>query len=276
MNDQIAESYLLAAEAGSGPKSAESARISIDNVSLRFPGAGNRLPVEVLNDISLEIRDGEFVCLIGPSGCGKSTLISLIAGYLEPTSGSIRVDGSTVSGPGPERVMVFQTPSLFPWCSVTENIAFGMKLGTNQARYPDVTGKVKELTKLVGLEGFEKHYPYELSGGMRQRVEIARALAVDPAILLMDEPFGALDALTRLTLQRETLRIWESTRKTIMFVTHDILEAVILADKIIVFSERPARIKEIFQITLGRPRRRDGADVAQIARDIADLLGVTL
>lgn len=276
MNDQIAESYLLAAEAESGSKSAESARISIDNVSLRFPSAGNRLPVEVLNDISLEIRDGEFVCLIGPSGCGKGTLISLIAGYLEPTSGSIRVDGSTVSGPGPERVMVFQTPSLFPWCSVTENIAFGMKLGTNQARYPDVTGKVKELTKLVGLEGFEKHYPYELSGGMRQRVEIARALAVDPAILLMDEPFGALDALTRLTLQRETLRIWESTRKTIMFVTHDILEAVILADKIIVFSERPARIKEIFQITLGRPRRRDGADVAQIARDIADLLGVTL
>lgn len=256
--------------------SAESARISIDNVSLRFPGAGNRLPVEVLNDISLEIQDGEFVCLIGPSGCGKSTLISLIAGYLEPTSGSIRVDGRPVTGPGPERVMVFQTPSLFPWCSVTENIAFGMKLGTNQARYPDVTGKVKELTKLVGLEGFEKHYPYELSGGMRQRVEIARALAVDPAILLMDEPFGALDALTRLTLQRETLRIWENTRKTIMFVTHDIVEAVILADKIIVFSERPARIKEISQITLGRPRRRDGADVAQIARHIADLLGVTL
>ncbi len=232
--------------------------------------------MEVLDGISLNIRDGEFVCLIGPSGCGKSTLISLVAGYAKSTRGTIFVDGHAVEEPSPERVMVFQAPSLFPWYSVKQNVAFGMTLRANRSRYRDVSGRVAELLQLVGLQGFADHYPFELSGGMRQRVEIARALAVDPAILLMDEPFGALDALTRLALQREMLRIWETTRKTIMFVTHDIMEAVMLADRVVVFSARPAKIREVVSIDLARPRHRDGAEAARMARHIAGLLGVTL
>lgn len=251
-------------------------RIGIEHVGLSFPGTGSRETVEVLNDVSLSLQDGEFVCLIGPSGCGKSTLLSLVAGYARPTSGTISVDDHRVEGPSPERVMVFQSPSLFPWYSVSQNVAFGMTLKANRGQYPDVPGRVDELIRLVGLQGFAGHYPFELSGGMRQRVEIARALAVDPAILLMDEPFGALDALTRLTLQREMLRIWESTHKTILFVTHDIMEAVMLADRVVVFSQRPARIKEVISIGLIRPRHRDSAEAARMALRIADLLGVTL
>lgn len=251
-------------------------RIDIDRIGLEYPGTGSRGTVEVLDGVSLNIRDGEFVCLIGPSGCGKSTLLSLVAGYAKSTRGTISVDGHTVEGPSPERVMVFQAPSLFPWYSVRRNIAFGMTLQANRGRYPNAPARVDDLLQLVGLQGFADHYPFELSGGMRQRVEIARALAVDPAILLMDEPFGALDALTRLALQREMLRIWESTRKTILFVTHDIMEAVMLADRVVVFSPRPARIKEVVSIDLARPRHRDSADAARMAHRIANLLGVTL
>lgn len=252
------------------------ARIGIEHVGLTFGGTGNRGAIEVLNDVSLSIRDGEFICLIGPSGCGKSTLISLLAGYVKPTTGTVSVDGHVVEGPSPERVMVFQAPSLFPWYSVKDNIAFGMTLKANRGRYPDVGSRVNELIRLVGLQGFADAYPFELSGGMRQRVEIARALAVDPAILLMDEPFGALDALTRLSLQREMLRIWESTRKTILFVTHDIMEAVILADRVVVFSPRPAVIKEVVSIGLARPRHRDSRDAVLLAQHIAELLEVAL
>lgn len=252
------------------------ARIGIERLGLTFLGAGSRGAIEVLKNVSLDIRDGEFVCLIGPSGCGKSTLISLIAGYVKPTAGSIAVDGHTVDGPSPERVLVFQTPSLFPWYSVKKNIAFGMTLKANQARYRNVASRVDELIELVGLQGFGDAYPFELSGGMRQRVEIARALAVDPAILLMDEPFGALDALTRLSLQREMLRIWESTQKTILFVTHDIMEAVMLADRVVVFSPRPAEVKEIVSVEISRPRHRTSPEAVGLAQHIAELLGVPL
>lgn len=262
--------------AGARVSPSPATRIGIEDVGLGYPAMGNRGIVEVLDGISLNIRDGEFVCLIGPSGCGKSTLVSLVAGYAEATRGTISVDGRAVEGPSPERVMVFQAPSLFPWYSVRQNIAFGMTLRANRSRYRDVPGRVAELLQLVGLQGFADHYPFELSGGMRQRVEIARALAVDPAILLMDEPFGALDALTRLALQREMLRIWETTRKTIMFVTHDIMEAVMLADRVVVFSARPAKIREVVSIDLARPRHRDGVEAARMARHIAGLLGVTL
>lgn len=250
--------------------------IEIDGVSLTFPESGNRPPVPVLNNISLSIEKGEFTCLIGPSGCGKSTLLSLLAGYIQPLTGTVKVGGAPVSGPGPDRVMVFQSPTLFPWFTVAENIAYGMKLRANRQRFPNANDRVTDLTQLVGLSGFEQHHSFELSGGMRQRVEIARALAVDPDILLMDEPFGALDALTRMSLQRETLKIWEQTKKNIIFVTHDIIESIILADKVVVFSSRPANVKEIVEIDLPRPRHRDSNEVSAIASHIATLLDVTL
>ncbi|WP_340149041.1 ABC transporter ATP-binding protein [uncultured Sneathiella sp.] len=250
--------------------------IWIEDVSLTFPGGGKRPSVQVLDEVNLHIKEGEFVSLIGPSGCGKSTLLSLLAGYNEPTDGLLKVNSHDVSGPGPDRVMVFQSPTLFPWYSVRENIAYGMNLESNRGRFPDVDLRVSQLINLVGLTGFDKHYPFELSGGMRQRVEIARALAVDPDILLMDEPFGALDALTRIALQRETLKIWEETQKTILFVTHDMIEAVILSDRVVVFSNRPASVQEIIDIDLPRPRHRDSKEVIEIARKIATLLDVKL
>jgi len=224
--------------------------IWIEDVSLTFPGGGKRPPIQVLDDVNLHIKPGEFVSLIGPSGCGKSTLLSLLAGYNEPTNGLLRVNSHTVSGPGPDRVMVFQSPTLFPWYSVRENIAYGMNLESNRGRFPDVELRVSQLISLVGLSGFDKHYP--------------------------DEPFGALDALTRIALQRETLKIWEETKKTILFVTHDMIEAVILSDRVVVFSNRPANVQEIIKIDLPRPRHRDSKEVIEIARKIATLLDVKL
>src|SRR5262249_47957997 len=155
-------------------------------------------PLKVLEEVSLDVRRGELICIIGPSGCGKSTLLSILAGYVSPTTGEARVNGKTVDRPGSDRLMVFQSPTLFPWCTTEQNIAFGLRLSANRGKVRDLNATVRDLIELVGLKGFERHYPYELSGGMRQRVEIARALAVDPALLLMDEPFGALDALTRI------------------------------------------------------------------------------
>jgi ABC-type nitrate/sulfonate/bicarbonate transport system ATPase subunit len=250
--------------------------IAIKGVSLTYPGVGERAAVAVLDEVSLTSGKGEFVCLIGPSGCGKSTLLSLLAGYIKPSAGTLLVNGHPIDGPGPERVMVFQNPTLFPWYSVAENIAFGLRVTRKSKNSLGINRKVDGLIRLVGLEGFAKHYPFELSGGMRQRVEIARALAVDPDILLMDEPFGALDSLTRLQMQRETLRIWEETRKTILFVTHDIAEAVVMADNVVVFTRRPARVKETVPVRLRRPRHRDSAEVAEISRHLADLLEVKL
>jgi ABC-type nitrate/sulfonate/bicarbonate transport system ATPase subunit len=189
---------------------------------LIYGGERGRAPLKVLEDVSLEIRRGELICIIGPSGCGKSTLLSILAGYIRPSMGEARLNGNLAKGPGSDRLMVFQSPTLFPWCTTEGNIAFGLRLRANRSKRADANTIVRELIELVGLTGFERHYPYELSGGMRQRVEIARALAVDPTVLLMDEPFGALDALTRLGMQREIVRIWQETGKTILFVTHDI------------------------------------------------------
>jgi NitT/TauT family transport system ATP-binding protein len=241
-------------------------------VSLTYPAVGLREPVSVLEAISLEVKPESFVCLIGTSGCGKSTLLSLVAGYLAPTSGRIIVDGEPVAGPGPDRIMVFQHPTLFPWCSARANVAFGLGLRAHRGRVKNVPETVDRLLTLVGLTGAGDRYHFELSGGMRQRVEIARALAVDPRVLLMDEPFGALDALSRLSMQREMLRIWQQTRKTVMFVTHDIEEAVLLADTVVVLSQRPATIKETLDISLARPRLREDPKVGELARHIATLL----
>jgi len=246
--------------------------IRLEDVSLTFPAAGTREPVRVLDAISLDVEPGRFVCVIGTSGCGKSTLLSLIAGYLKPTRGRVIVDGHPVQAPGADRIMVFQHPALFPWCTASDNVAFGLRLRAHRGRAHDVKGTVDRLLALVGLSGAGDRFPFELSGGMRQRVEIARALAVDPRVLLMDEPFGALDALSRLSMQREMLRIWEQTGKTVMFVTHDIEEAVLLADTVVVLSQRPATVKETIDISLSRPRQREDPKVRELARRVALLL----
>ena len=259
-----------------GIRHGENGIIAIRNLSLIYDGERGRAAIKVLEGITLQVQRGELICIIGPSGCGKSTLLSILAGYVRPTAGEARVNGKRVELPGSDRLMVFQTPTLFPWCTTKENIAFGLRLRGNRRKAGDVGAAVQNLLELMGLKGFEQHYPYELSGGMRQRVEIARALAVDPALLLMDEPFGALDALTRLGMQREILRIWKETGKTILFVTHDINEAVVLADRIVVMTQRPARIQELIELDLERPRRHDDARVAALVTRIGSLLNVTL
>jgi NitT/TauT family transport system ATP-binding protein len=229
------------------------AHIVIDNVSKVFEGDGRRMVA--LQDISLEIPHGQFVCLLGPSGCGKSTLLNAIAGFAPPTSGKVLADGVPVAGPGPERGMVFQEYALFPWMTVEQNVGFGLEIkGMARAQ---IAARVGELLKLLSLEDFAKRYPKDLSGGMRQRVAIARVLALDSPIMLMDEPFGALDALTRRNLQDELLRLWAELKKTVIFVTHSIEEAIYLADRIVVMTYRPGTIKRDMLVDL--PRLRDPA-----------------
>jgi NitT/TauT family transport system ATP-binding protein len=255
---------------------AQSAQIRFKDVSLVFDNTKGRGALEVLSNVNFDVVPGEFVCIIGPSGCGKSTLLSLLAGYLQPSGGSVLIDGTPVATPGSDRVMVFQSSTLFPWLTAAGNVAYGLRLRRNRAKVRDWRAKVAELLHLVGLEGFENHFPAELSGGMRQRVEIARALAVDPETLLMDEPMSALDALTRITMQGELIRIWQETRKTVMFVTHDIDEAIIMADRILVMGQRPSAVKQEFRVGLPRPRHRDAPEVGALSREIANLLGVTI
>ncbi|PQP01091.1 sulfonate ABC transporter ATP-binding protein [Massilia phosphatilytica] len=229
------------------------AHLVIDNVSKVFDGDGRRMVA--LQDITLEIPHGQFVCLLGPSGCGKSTLLNAIAGFAPPTSGRVLADGVPVAGPGPERGMVFQEYALFPWMTVEQNVGFGLEIkGMARAQ---IAARVGELLRLLSLEDFAKRYPKDLSGGMRQRVAIARVLALDSPILLMDEPFGALDALTRRNLQDELLRLWAELRKTVIFVTHSIEEAIYLADRIVVMTYRPGTIKRDILVDL--PRLRDPA-----------------
>jgi len=223
-------------------------KLAVDRVSMVFERDGKR--TEVLNNISLEVADGEFVCLLGPSGCGKSTLLNAMAGFLAPTSGQIRVDGEVVRKPDPRRIFVFQERGVFPWLTVEGNIGFGLaKLSKSEREQ-----RIARYVRMVGLQGFEKTYPQELSGGMKQRLEVARALAVNPDMLLLDEPFGALDSITRLIMRGELLRIWEAERKTVIFVTHDIDEAVQLADRVVVMSARPAVIQRIVNIDIPHPR----------------------
>jgi NitT/TauT family transport system ATP-binding protein len=206
--------------------------------------------VNVLQKISLEVCEGEFVCILGPSGCGKSTLLNVIGGFLKPAAGGVMIDGEPVNGPDPRRIFVFQERGVFPWLTVEGNIAFGLFRLSRAQR----AERIAHYVKLVGLTGFEKAYPAELSGGMKQRLEVARALAVNPDMLLLDEPFGALDSITRLIMRGELLRIWEAEKKTILFVTHDIEESVQLADRVIVMSARPATIRRIVRIDMPHPR----------------------
>lgn len=239
----------------------------------RTEGKGT-MEFTAIKDLNLVVRRGEFITIVGPSGCGKSTFLDMLAGLNHPTSGEIHIDGKQITGPALDRGIILQGYALFPWRTVWENVAFGLeikKIPKKERRRISL-----EFINLVGLQGFDDRYPYELSGGMKQRVAIARALAYDPEVLLMDEPFAAVDAQTRETLQDELLRIWEETQKTIIFVTHSIDEAVLLADRVAVMSTNPGTIKEIVEIKLTRPRRvgdiRNSADFTWIRHKVWTLL----
>jgi NitT/TauT family transport system ATP-binding protein len=208
--------------------------------------------VAAVEDVSLEIAAGEFVSILGPSGCGKTTLLNMVAGFIPPTQGEILLNGRRIQGPGPDRGVVFQSFALFPWKTVLDNVGFGLKMrGVPKAERDRIA---REYIALVGLTGFEDRYPHELSGGMQQRVGVARVLANHPDLMLMDEPFASVDAQTRMTLQEELTRIWEARQPTILFVTHDVEEAVFLANRVIVLSARPGRVREVIHVALPRPR----------------------
>lgn len=232
---------------------ARSIKVKVDNVQKEFDGRNGRMAA--LNGVSLDIHENEFVCVVGPSGCGKSTLLNIIAGLTEPTSGKVYCDGKEVIGTGTERGVVFQQYALFPWMTVKKNVMFGLEL--QRIKQQEAEEIAMKYLKMVQLEDFADHYPKELSGGMKQRVAIARAYAVNPSILLMDEPFGALDAQTRTQLQSELLETWEKERKTCFFITHDVDEAIILAQRVVIMSARPGRIKEIVDIDIPYPRTQE-------------------
>jgi len=244
-------------------------KVTATNLSRTFE-KDDGTPTVALDRVSLEVRDEEFTCFIGPSGCGKTTLLRIIAGLDTLTSGELALNGAPITGPDPKRGMVFQEYSLFPWRTVIDNIAFGLQLQGTKKK--DARRMAEKYLELVGLEQFKNSYPYELSGGMRQRVAIARALANEPKVLLMDEPFGALDAQTRNTLQHELLEIWQKKHVTILFVTHSVDEAVFLADRIVVMTSRPGRIKEIIDVDLPRPRDRTGPEANALRNRMLKLL----
>ena len=228
-----------------------------------------------LHDVSLEIKRGEFVCLVGPSGCGKTTLLNLIAGFEFPDQGDILIDGQRVTEPGSDRMVMFQESALFPWLTAFDNIMFGLKLKPSLSS-TEQQEKARFFLRLVGLEKFSGSYPHELSGGMKQRVALARALAPDPQVLLMDEPFASLDALTREKLYEDLQIIWENQQKTVVFVTHNVAEAICLGDQILLFSSHPGRIYAEFSVSLPRPREIRSVEVAKLAGEISHVLRTTL
>jgi len=248
---------------------ARSLSIEIRGVSHQFDLGGSKL--QVLDAINLKVEPGEFVALLGPSGCGKSTLLRLVAGLEAPTEGSITADGAPIEKPDPSRILVFQDPTLFPWATVWKNVATGLEargvLKQNRQRVDDAIN-------LVDLGAFRDAYPHQLSGGMAQRASLARALVNDPALLLLDEPLGKLDSLTRLTLQDELVALWRRAGFTAMLVTHDVEEALLLASRVIVFSDRPARIKAEFAVDKPYPRHRDDSEIVALRREILATLGL--
>ncbi len=246
--------------------------LKIEGVSKTFIGRAGT--VEALRPVDVDVEAGQFICLLGPSGCGKSTLLSIIAGLEIPTSGVVWAGGRKVRGPGTDRVLLFQEAALFPWLDVQRNVEFGLRQAGMSAKERSATAQ--RYIELVHLKGFERSYVHQLSGGMRQRAAIARALAIDPAILLMDEPFGALDALTRDRLHAELESIWATTRKTVLFVTHNVHEAVALGNRVLVFSPRPGRILRDFQIDLPRPRSLEDHTLVDYTAEIMSVLQETM
>lgn len=244
--------------------------VAVRDVWMTFDAGANA--VAVLENVSLEVASGEFVCIVGPSGCGKSTLLNIVGGFLEPTRGIVAVEGEAVRGPDRRRIFVFQENGVFPWLTVEENIGFGLL----DVRKEERRRVVEHYIQMVGLVGFERSYPRQLSGGMKQRVEIARALAANPHIVYMDEPFGALDFLTRLKMRSDLTRIWQEEKKTVLFVTHDIEEAVQLADRVLVMSRRPATIATIVEVELPRPRDIDSPEYLRTRDRIFEAMGMNL
>jgi NitT/TauT family transport system ATP-binding protein len=250
------------------PVAASAPAIRVEGVRKTFATGGRE--VVALDGIDLEVAAGEFVCLLGPSGCGKSTLLNAVAGFSPPTSGRILAGGREVTSPGPDRAMVFQEYALFPWMTVAENVAFGLEVkGTPAA---EIRATVDAWLAKLGLTDFRDRFPKDLSGGMRQRVAIARVLAIDPPVLLMDEPFGALDALTRRNLQDELLRIWSGSGKSVLFVTHGIEESLYLADRVVVMTYRPGAVKEVIPVSLPRPRDPSSSEFSALSRRITALV----
>jgi NitT/TauT family transport system ATP-binding protein len=226
--------------------------------------------ISVLEDISLDVADGEFICIVGPSGCGKSTLLNALAGFVAPTTGSVVIDGEAVTGPDPRRILVFQDHGVFPWLTVEGNIGFGL----SKLQRAEREKRIAHYVQMVRLQGFEHTYPSDLSGGMKQRLQVARALAVNPDILYLDEPFGALDSITRVIMRGELLRIWQTERRTIFFVTHDIDEAVQLGDRVVVLSSRPARVQDVLSIDIPHPRNISSPRYLQLRDELLKQIGL--
>jgi len=256
----LAETSLPQAEVGQ--------KLKLQNLGLMYGQGAESVPV--LDDLNLEISDGEFVCVVGPSGCGKSTLLNVMAGFLPATQGTVTIDGEVVSGPDPRRILVFQERGVFPWLTVEGNIAFGLSKLTKDERRQ----RVAHYVQAVRLQGFENAYPSDLSGGMKQRLQVARALAVNPDILYLDEPFGALDFVTRVIMRGELHRIWQTERRTILFVTHDIDEAVQLADRVVVLSSRPAKIQDILTIDIPHPRNISSPRYLELRDELLKQIGL--
>jgi NitT/TauT family transport system ATP-binding protein len=229
------------------------AKLEARGIRLDYVQPRTNTRLTALDGVDLEIMDGEFVSIVGPSGCGKTTFLSVVDGLIAATAGRILVSGKVVTRPGPDRAVVFQDASLLPWRTVRDNVVYGLECLNVRRR--EARARATRFIDMVGLSGFEHHYPYELSGGMQQRVNLARALVVDPEILLMDEPFASLDAQTRELMQEELLQIWVKARKTVLFVTHQIDEAIYLSDRVVVFSGRPGKVKDIIPVAIERPRR---------------------
>jgi NitT/TauT family transport system ATP-binding protein len=244
--------------------------IRLENITKRYPAAHGPEEHEALAHVDLTVAPGELVCLLGPSGCGKTTLLNLAAGFVHPTAGRVRFDGRPVDGPGPERGVVFQEATLFPWLTVRGNVEFGLRrLGIPA---DERSGRAQDALRLVGLAGFEKAYPHALSGGMRQRAALARVLVLEPKALLMDEPFGALDANSRERLQDELLRIWQARRRTVLFVTHSVEEAAYLADRVVLLGPPPRSLRGEVIVELARPRDRAGDGLRRVTRGLRSLL----
>jgi NitT/TauT family transport system ATP-binding protein len=244
------------------------AKLRMEHIGMVFERDGKS--ISVLEDINLSVSDGEFICLVGPSGCGKSTLLNVMGGFLFPTTGSVTIDDKPVHGPDPRRILVFQERGVFPWLTVEGNIGFGLARLSRAERHD----RISRYVEMVRLQGFEQTYPSDLSGGMKQRLQVARALAVNPDVLYLDEPFGALDSITRLIMRGELLRIWQTERRTIIFVTHDVDEAVQLADRVVVLSSRPAKIQDVLTIDIPHPRNISSALYLEHRDDLLKKIGL--